>query len=102
MEMKNIWTSEQKVVRQKQSSLLLRETDEEVIFYFNPDEFSITREEVEEEVSKLISNGYITGGDADRVPYGEIRLYVNPVTHDEDSRSGAVNIMMAKIRKTRR
>ena len=78
--------------------ILIEEDSKETIIYFFPDDYSITKEEMDKKIHSLFWSGCCTGRDLARFNYGEIRLFFNPL--DFETRTQAVSRVVERLRET--
>ena len=77
--------------------ILIVEGSSEVEFYFSPKELMPDFGEITKVVQKLISSGACTDVGRTHLPSGEMRVYLNPMRHDECHRETVMETIARTI-----
>ena len=72
----------------------------EIGFYYWTKKYQPDTEIIKRTVNGLLYNGNITGCDLDRVLMGEIRVFLNPVYHNEKDHSQVISRIEKSIQDT--
>ncbi len=87
------------IVSNRNRRILLEDDGKEITIFFNPNDYSLKQDEAKKIARRLSWNGNCTGECLERFPYGEIKLYFNPVTQGFEERTEAIVAFVESLKQ---